>query len=231
MNLQLGLHHIRTKLYSLPLKRLHALYESTLTLHFTNVGSPGHRLQGIIFDISPNRLFKAVRVSTPTETRNRPFLNVKFVNKGIDALNVSIILNQKFVQNTIPPYFQYKESPCISSSFTRSVATKIFNYKASLQQIDFRCLSQDTPPCNCSDSQFLYSPCGYIVTGDLNIVRNIKLRFLLNKGQKGLLFIAPELWHYNRCVWRVCQTVGKARRRRSWHSFGVDQVDCHCSKT
>ena len=87
------------KLYSLPLKRLHALYESTLTLHFTDVGSPGHRLQGIVLDISSKRLFKAVRVDEPTETRNRPFLNVKFANKGIDALNVSNNLNQKSVQN------------------------------------------------------------------------------------------------------------------------------------
>ena len=47
-----SLHHIRTRLYSLPLKTLHVLYESTLTLHFTNVGSPEHRLQGIILDIS-----------------------------------------------------------------------------------------------------------------------------------------------------------------------------------
>ena len=151
VNLQLGLHHIRTKLYSLPLKRLHTLYESTLTLHFADVGSPGHRLQGIILDISSNRLFKAVRVGEPTETRNRPFLNVKFANKGIDALNVSNILNQKSVQNKIPPYFQCKESPCISYSYTRSVASKIFNYKASLQQLDFQGLSHDPPPCNCSD--------------------------------------------------------------------------------
>ena len=61
----------------------------------------------------------------------------KFANKGIDALNVSNILNQKSVQNKIPPYFQYKESPCISYSYTRSVASKIFNNKASLQQLDF----------------------------------------------------------------------------------------------
>ena len=65
------------------------------------------------------------------------FLNVKFANKGIDALNVSNFLNQKSVQNEIPPYFQYKESPCISYSYTRSVASKILNYKASLQQLDF----------------------------------------------------------------------------------------------
>ena len=196
INLQLGLHHIRTKLYSLPLKRLHALYESTLTLHFADVGSPGYRRQGIILDISSNRLFKAVRVGEPTETKNRPFLNVKFVNKGIDALNVSNILNQKSVQNKIPPYFQYKESPCISYSYTRSVASKIFNYKASLQQLDFQGLSQDLLPCNCSDSQFLYAPCGHIVTGDLNIVRNVKLRDLLSKGPKYREPVSYS-WHQN----------------------------------
>ena len=43
--------------------------------------------------------------------------------------------------------------------------------------------------------------------------------------------MAPELWHYLRCVWRVCQTVGKERRRWSWRSFGVDQVDRRRSKT
>ena len=123
VNLQLDLHHIRTKLYSLPLKRLHALYESTLTLHFTVVRSPGHRLHGIISDISSNRFIKAVGVSEPTETRNRPFLNVKFANKGIDALNFSNILNRKSVQNEITRYFQYKKSPCISYSYTRSVAS------------------------------------------------------------------------------------------------------------
>ena len=39
-------------------------------------------------------------------------------------------------------------------------------------------------PCNYSDSQFMYAPCDHIVTGDLNKVRNIKLRDLLSKGPK-----------------------------------------------
>ena len=37
--------------------------------------------------------------------KNRPFLKMKFANKGIDALNLSNILNQKSVQINIPPYF------------------------------------------------------------------------------------------------------------------------------
>ena len=54
VNIQLGLHHIRTRLYSLSLKMLHELYESTLTLHFADVASAEHRFQGIILDISSN---------------------------------------------------------------------------------------------------------------------------------------------------------------------------------
>ena len=39
-------------------------------------------------------------------------------------MNLSNILNQKSVQSNIPPYFQNKESPCISYSYTRSFALK-----------------------------------------------------------------------------------------------------------
>ena len=73
---------------SLPLKTLHVLYESTLNFHYTDVGSPEHRLQGNFLDISSNKLFKAVRVCDSIETKNRPFLKIKFANKGIDALNL-----------------------------------------------------------------------------------------------------------------------------------------------
>ena len=175
VNLQLGLHHIRTRLYSLPLNMLHDLYETTLTLHFADVAPPEHRLQGIILDISSNRLFKAVRVYDYTETKkNRPFLKIKFANKGIDALNFSNILNQKSVQSHIPPYFQNKESPCISYGYTCSVAPKIFNYNRRVQQIDLNSPFQNPLPCTCSGSEFLYVPCGHVQRGDLGIVRNKK---------------------------------------------------------
>ena len=132
-----------------------------------------------------------------SETRNRPFLKVKFANKGIDALNLSDMLNQKSVHSKILPYFQYKESPCISYSYTRSVASKFFlNYKASLQQIDLDGLSQNPTPCSCCDSEFLYAPCGHIVTGDFSIVRNQKLKDVLRKGPKYREPVSFS-WHQN----------------------------------
>ena len=194
---------------------LHELYESTLTLHFADVASAEHRLQGIILDISFNRLFKAVRVGEPSETRNRPFLKVKFANKGIDALNLSNTLNQKSVQSKIPPYFQYKESPCISYSYTRSVTSKNFNYKARLQQIDFDGLSQNPTPCSCCDSEFLYAPCGNIVTSDLNIVRNQKLKDVLRKGPKYREPVSFS-WHQNfNIIMDVCEEYARWWAKKS----------------
>ena len=117
-----------------------------------------------------------------TETKIRPFLKIKFANKGIDALNFTNILNQKSVQSNIPLYFQNNESLYISYSYTRSVASKIFNYKRSLQQIDFNSFSQNPLPCTCPGSEFLYAPCGHLVTGDLSIVQKDKLGYLLRRG-------------------------------------------------
>ena len=86
---------------------LHDLYESTLTLHFADAASPEHRLQSIILDISSNSwLFKAVSVCDNTETKNRPFLKIKFANKGIDALNFSNILNQNPSKVIFPHTFK-----------------------------------------------------------------------------------------------------------------------------
>ena len=52
------------------------------------------------------------------------------------------------------------------------------------------------PSCSCSSSQFLYSPAGHIVTGDLNIIQNKQLRDLISKGPK---YREPHSfsWKYN----------------------------------
>ena len=109
---------------------------------------------------------------------------------------ISAIFWIKKVQCNIPPYFKNKESPCISYSYTRSVASKIFNYKRSLQQIDFNSLSQNPLPCTCLGSEFLYAPCGHVVTGYLRIVQNEKLTDLLREGPT---FREPVSfsWHQN----------------------------------
>ena len=72
----------------------------------------------------------------------------------------------------------------MSYTYTNSVATKVFNYKQSIRDFKLNEHGNQLPPCSCSSSAYLYSSAGHIVTGDLSIVENLKLREILSKGPK-----------------------------------------------
>jgi hypothetical protein len=56
-----------------------------------------------ICDVASFRLFKPVR-SEPLHENNRKFLHIPFANNGIDAINISNILNRKEVVKEIPHF-------------------------------------------------------------------------------------------------------------------------------
>ena len=49
--------------------------------------------------------------------------------------------------------------------------------------------------CSCSSSNYKYEPCGHVVTGDLSIITDVKLRNLIKKG--------PTYREQNNIDWRV----------------------------
>ena len=119
-----------------------------------------------------------------------------FANKGLDALKIFNILNNKNIKSKIPPYFTDQSTPIISYTYSRSIASKIFNYKKSLREVDFKDIKSKPPSCSCKNSEFCYSPVGHIITGNLNIVSNYKLRQVISIGPKYRL---PQSinWKYN----------------------------------
>ena len=124
----LAIHHIRTILFSLPVNYLKDLRDFRLF-------SPKYRLSSIICDVASFLLFKPVQFE-PLHYNNRKFLYI--ANKGIDATNISNILNRKEVVKEIPPYFKYQSVPIVSYSYTNSIGRKIFNYNETLQDINRR---------------------------------------------------------------------------------------------
>ena len=184
----LGIHHVRTTLYSLPLSVLRCLQVNSANTATTAPGdlwTLAWRLHKIIDDVAQIRLFKPVRTDSRNTPTVRQFMKVEFANKGVDAINISNILHQKSVQANIPPYFVYKTTPVISYSYTKPIASKLFNYKQTLQQLNVDDLRTTPPaPCSCSASPYNYGPAGHIVTGDLDIIQNGKLRELFMKGPK-----------------------------------------------
>ena len=107
--------------------------------------------------------------------------------------------DKKSVQSKTLPHFRNKELPCISYSYTRSVASNIFNYKRSLQQIDF--------PIFFSKSLTFYltwlrvSVCTISSCSDRKAQYHMKCNTERSFAQRSdiqetcLIFMAPELWH------------------------------------
>jgi hypothetical protein len=165
----LGIHHFRTILFSLPVNYLKDLRDFGLDKGGVDPFSPKYRLSSIICDEASFRLFKPVRYE-PLHDNNRKFLHIPFANKGIDAINISNILNRKEVVKEIPPYFKNQSVPIVSYSYTNSIGRKIFNYKA-LQDINIEEYLKNPLTCDCSHSPFQYNPSGHVITGDLNIIQ------------------------------------------------------------
>ena len=135
INEPLGLHHIRTKLYSIPLVSMNKLRDKCLNSTNFDKSSNEYGLNSIILDIANCRMFLPVKSDFSNVSTDK-FLKLKFANKGIDTLNIGNILNHKEVTKHIPAYFKCQATPKISYTYTNSVASKVFNYKQSIR--DFK---------------------------------------------------------------------------------------------
>ena len=93
--------------------------------------SPKYILSSIICDVASFRLFKPVR-SEPLHENNRKFLHIPFTNKGIDAINISNILNRNEVVKEIPPYFKNQSVPIVSYSYTNNIGRTNFQLQRSI---------------------------------------------------------------------------------------------------
>ena len=98
----------------------------------------------------------------------------------MDKIGLSKIINDKDYLNKLPEKFQ-NEKICITYKLGNPIRNKIFNYKETVDSI---CI-EDPPSlttCECSNSEFKDHNHGHIVTGDLRIVKDARLRKLLSKG-------------------------------------------------
>ena len=153
--------------------------------------SPEYRFDSSFMDISRSRLFKPVQ-TLPNSDPPNAILKLRFENKGLDAICLSNILNHRSLCSKIPPHFN-NTKPCISYSYTRTIASKIFNYKATLRDIDVNAFMSDHPICSCDGSPFIYQPNGHIVTGNVgsNVLEDLVPNIENHGLSVGTIFVIP----------------------------------------
>ena len=118
-------------------------------------------------------------------------MKIKFLNKGIDAINLPQLLKSQSVMDKIPAYFKDKEPPIISYQYTNTVANKLFNFSSTLSNLDITNYLSNPQHCQCNTSKFCYERHGHVITGDLMVTENVKLRELVAKGPK---YREPKNW-------------------------------------
>ena len=129
-------------------------------------------------------MFRPVHSDLPSIDAKTHFIKLDFINKGIDAVNLTSILRSKSVTETVPTYFKEKEPPIISHTYTKTITSKIFNFSSTLSDLDYHQFHNNSSQCECNTSSHLYQPYGHVITGDLSIIPNSKLRGLIAKGLK-----------------------------------------------
>ena len=110
-------------------------------------------------------------------------------------INLPRILHDRRATTCIPTFFKCMEPPTVGYSCTKTISAKVFNFRQSVKDLDFEVGTNDMS-CACSSSPFISPPLGHIVTGDLNIMTDKKLRQLLMKG--------PNYREQNNINWDVC---------------------------
>ena len=127
-------------------------------------------------------------------------ITLPFVNKGMEDIRLGKIFRLPDVVNTLPDDLQKDdEIPMLSYKLKPPIRNKIFNHKEVVASIDVDedgSIDLESIPCECERSQFKDGHHNHIITGDLRIVENAKLRSLLTKGPN---FREPQTLNYGKC--------------------------------
>ena len=150
-----------------------------------------------ILDIINTKLYKEPQISNKQTPKN--VCVVYYENKGLDDIDLSKVLNSPIVLDKLPDQLKTVDNiPKVTYRLGTPIRNKIFNYKQTVESIilnDDGSINVDN--CMCENSPLCDQDHGHIITGDLRIVENSKLRKLLTKGPN---FREPKTVNYTKCM-------------------------------
>ena len=142
----------------------------------------------------------------PSEIKRKPVpknvIVINFVNKGLDDIHISKIFRSADVISLLPEALQNEEDiPRVTMKLDPPIRSKILNYKETVSSLDIVVdedisFVRNLPSCECKDSEFCDPFHKHIVSGDLPVVTNQKLRKLLSKGPN---YREPKTLNYHKC--------------------------------
>ena len=129
-------------------------------------------------------------------------ITIKFVNKGLEDIHMSKILRSSEVTSLLPAALQGEDDiPSCTMKLDPPIRSKILNYKDTVSSLKIFVdedvsFVESLPTCDCSISEFCDPHHKHIVSGDLRIISNTKLRKLFSKGPN---YREPKMLNYRKC--------------------------------
>ena len=110
---------------------------------------------------------------------------IDFSHKILDVVNIQSVFFMKEVNKLLPSQLQNKSITRPVFSYGRTIGSKILNYNKCLREAeDLSYADIEGMECDCAQDEFVDNHHGHITTGNLDIVRNDKLRQLCSYGSK-----------------------------------------------
>ena len=107
--------------FALPARYLHRFLNSIQCLIDTLETPFPLSLILMIKDVIKARASASLPKRPMKTTSPEGFLKIIFHYKGIEKIDLSGILNQKFMLETVPPFIQKKESPCVVFKYAQPI--------------------------------------------------------------------------------------------------------------
>ena len=153
-----------------------------------------------ILDIIDTKLYKP-SIFKKSKIAPKNIISVFFDNKAMEKLRLSKIFNSPEIIQLLPLKIQAEEHiPVVSYKLCGTIRNKILNYKETVSSIyvdEDVSFVTNSDECNCQNSVFCDPFHKHIVTGDLRIVENKKLRCLLTKGPN---FREQRTINFSKCL-------------------------------
>ena len=112
----------------------------------------------------------------------RHFIKIPFINKGIEFIDLPSIFKDRSVTWSIPAYFQNSEPPIICYKCNKPIRNTVFNFNKLVSDLDIHANVPES--WDCKDSKFIYPAAGHIMTGNLKIISDSRIRYIVCKGPK-----------------------------------------------
>ena len=154
-----------------------------------------------ILDIIDTKLLKD---EPPVQKRKAPknVISIRFVNKGLDDIHISKIFRSPEVVSLLPEALQGEDDiPACTMKLDPPIRSKILNYRETVSSLKIQVdedvsFVENLPSCDCANSEFCDPHHKHIVSGDLRIISNTKLRKLFSKGPN---YREPKMRNYRKC--------------------------------